>query len=255
MKKTIGLITLLSLYFLSYTQTTDSTQTQATSHFSGVITATNNGISLLPNFMLGKPAALFDLSIGKKRLSFDPMLRFAMDGKPWVFVFWGRYKLVTNKKFTMSVGAHPAFVFRTVADTTNGNIKTYFTAQRYFAAETTPTYFFNKKLGVGIHYLYGHGLTKDLSQNTHFVGLKSIMSDLHLTKQFSLTFIPQFYYLRIDAQEGLYANATVILAKKNFPFSISSIANKAINTEIAGKDFVWNVGLNYNFNNQYIEAR
>src|SRR5688572_15693209 len=70
-------------------QPIDSTKTP--SFFRGQITATNNGISLVPNFSLGRPAALFDLSVGKGRFSFDPWLRFGLDTKPWVFIFWFRY--------------------------------------------------------------------------------------------------------------------------------------------------------------------
>ena len=58
-------------------------------HFSGQVTVTNNGISLIPSFSLGEPAALFNLSMGRGRFSFDPELRFALEGKPWSFIFWG----------------------------------------------------------------------------------------------------------------------------------------------------------------------
>ena len=55
-------------------------------HFSGNILATNNGISLIPSFNLGRPAVAFNLSIGGEKLSFDPQFRFSMDGKPWSFI-------------------------------------------------------------------------------------------------------------------------------------------------------------------------
>ena len=51
-------------------------------HFGGAISVTNNGISLIPTFSLGKPAIIFDMSAGKRRLSFEPQLRFGLDGKP-----------------------------------------------------------------------------------------------------------------------------------------------------------------------------
>nr|MBP6073208.1 hypothetical protein [Flavobacterium sp.]MBP6100608.1 hypothetical protein [Flavobacterium sp.] len=64
--------------------------------FSGGITVTNNGISLLPTFTLGKPAAIFDFAVKSKRWSFEPQLRFSLEGKPWSFVFWGRYKVIDD---------------------------------------------------------------------------------------------------------------------------------------------------------------
>lgn len=233
-----------------FAQVADSTKTPAV--FSGVITATNNGVSLIPSFSLGKPALLFDLSLGKGRLSFDPMLRFGMDGKPWTFVFWWRYKLLVNPKFNLSIGAHPSVVFRNVNASINGASRELLSAQRYVAWEAAPNFALSKKVSVGLYYLGSHGLTKDLPQLTTFLTLRSTLSNLNLSKQLTLTLIPQVYFLKMDERQGTYVNATVILGKKNFPLAISSIVSQAIDTEIAGKDLVWNLGLNYNFLEKYI---
>ena len=66
-------------------------------HFSGSVAVTNNGISIVPSFSLGKPAVAFNFSMGKNRFSFEPDLRFSLAGKPWSFLFWSRYHLI--KKF------------------------------------------------------------------------------------------------------------------------------------------------------------
>lgn len=250
MKKTIVLIYILPFFCSLFAQKTDSVPTPAI--FSGVITATNNGVSLIPSFSLGKPALLFDLSLGKGRLSFDPMLRFGMDGKPWAFVFWGRYKLLTNPKFNLSIGAHPSVVFRTVNTSNNGIGKELLAAQRYVAWEAAPTFVLSKKISVGLYYLGSHGLTKDLIQSTTFLTFRSTFSNLNLSKQLTLTLIPQVYFLKMDERQGTYLNATLILGKKNFPLAISSIVSQAIDTEIAGKELVWNLGLNYNFYKKYV---
>lgn len=225
------------------------------SYFAGVITATNNGISLLPNFSLNKPAALFDLSAGKGRISFDPMFRFSMEGKPWTMIFWWRYKLFTKPKFTMSVGAHPSFIFRDVTVGSNGTTQNYLTTQRYFAWEATPTYFMNKHIGLGLHYLGSHGLTKDIIQYSTFLALRTIFSNIEISDQYRFTFIPQVYYLKMDKVDGKYVTASLAISKKGFPVTISSIVSQAIVTEISGKKFVWNVALNYVFNSQYNRAK
>ncbi len=251
-KKTILALYILMLSCRVFGQSKDSTQTP--SFFSGVITATNNGISLIPSFTLGRPAVLFDLSMGKGRWSFDPMLRFGMDGKPWAFIFWGRYKLFNTPKFKMSIGAHPSVVFRDVTLTTNTGVeKSFLNGQRFFAWEATPTYFPNKKIGFGISYLGGRGLTKDLVQNTTFLALKSVMPNISLTKGYSVSFIPQVFYLKMDKIDGTYGSAIIGISKKNLPFSLSSILSKKIKSDIAGKDFVWNLQLNYHINNQYLK--
>jgi len=108
-------ILILSLVLLqspSFSQENPVESQSPIRHFSGTITATNNGVSIIPAFNLGKPAAFFDLSVGGERLSFDPMFRFGMNEKPWTFVLWWRYKIIKDKRFTLTAGAHPAFLFQ-----------------------------------------------------------------------------------------------------------------------------------------------
>jgi hypothetical protein len=236
---------------LGQAQNIDSTQTP--SFLRGQITATQNGVSLIPNFSLNRPAVMFDMVIGKKRLSFDPMIRFGMDGKPWAFVFWWRYKMVQQSKFTMGVGAHPSFVFREITVNDNGKLKDLITTQRYFAWEATPTYFVSKNLNFGLYYLGSKGLTKDLTQHTTFVALRSGIN-VELNK-FNLGIIPQAYYLIMDAKDGFYSNLTANFYRKKFPVSFNAVVSKAIDTEIAGKDFLWSVGLVYSINNSYLKRK
>lgn len=245
-------ITLFFGFILSFncafSQSTDSTQTP--SFFRGQITATNNGVSLIPTFSLGKPAVLFDLNIGKGRLSFDPMIRFGMNGKPWTFVFWWRYKLIQSKKFNLGLGVHPSVVFRDVSVVENGIPRNFLAAQRYFAWEASPTYTINKNASLGLYYLGSKGLTKEIVQNTTFIAVRSIIS-VNLSEKITLGLIPQAYYLKMDDRNGTYVNATLNFYKRNFPVSLNAIASKAIKTAIAGKDFLWSVGLVYNINNKY----
>jgi hypothetical protein len=232
-----------------YSQHTDSTQT--TRFFRGQITATNNGISLIPNFSLNKPAAMFDLSIGKGRLSFDPMIRFSLNGKPWAFVFWWRYKLIQQQKFNLGIGAHPSVVFRDITVTDNGITRNYLSAQRYFAWEVSPVFTINKKLNAGLYYLGSKGLTKDLTQNTTFIALRSNIN-IPLNK-FAASFTPQLYYLKMDDKDGMYTNLTFNFYKKKLPISFNAVISKSLKTEIPGKSFLWSVGFVYNINNTYIK--
>ncbi len=50
--------------------------------FKGSASLTHNGISLVPSFSLGDPALLFDLKFTKGKLSFEPDMRFALEGRP-----------------------------------------------------------------------------------------------------------------------------------------------------------------------------
>jgi hypothetical protein len=80
------LLILINFSHFAFSQKADSTK--VVSRFGGAVTVTNKGISIVPNLTLGKPAVIFDLSAGKRKLSFEPSLRFALEGKPWSFLFW-----------------------------------------------------------------------------------------------------------------------------------------------------------------------
>jgi hypothetical protein len=68
-----------------------------------------------------------------------------------------------------------------------------------------------------------------------------------------MNIIPQFDYLNQGKNDGFYFSSTFILARKNFPVSISSVINRVIRTSTAGNHaFVWNVTLTYSFGRGYV---
>jgi hypothetical protein len=247
------MIVLLHLSNAAFSQKADSLEIK--SHFSGSLTVTNNGISLVPTFSLGKPAVIFNLSIGKGRLSFEPDMRFSLEGRPWSFLFWWRYQLAQSEKFRMNVGAHPAMNFKTSTVILNGISQEQIIARRYLAGELSPNYLFTKKISIGLYYLYSRGLDEGAPKNTHFLTLNSNFSNIRLPNNFFMKFTPQIYYLKQDNRDGYYYTAAITVARKNFPLSVSSIINKAIRTGIVSKDFVWNLNLIYSFNKTYARQK
>jgi hypothetical protein len=253
-KKTFFFLLLLSISHFVNSQSAENTQ-PVIKHFGGAVTVTNNGISFIPSFNLGKPAAIFDLSMGGKKLSFEPQFRFALEGKPWSILFWWRYKLLNTDRFQISLGAHPALSFRNNTFIVDGVSKEYITVNRYLAGEFAPNYSISKNIGVGIYYLYSYCLDIYAARNTNFISGRINFSNIRLTKQYFLKFNPQAYYLKMDDNDGYYFSSSLTLVRKNFPLTVSSIINKAIKTEIPGKDFLWNVSLIYSFNNKYVKAQ
>jgi hypothetical protein len=243
---------LLNLTCVSFSQTTDSTKVSG--HFGGAVTVTNNGISFIPNFTLGKPAAIFDMSVGKRKLSFEPQFRFALTGKPWSFIFWWRYKLLNTGKFLINIGAHPSVTFKTKSFLIDGVPTETIVANRYLAGEISPGYLISKNAGIGIYYFYGYGLDKDVIKNTHMLAFRTNFNNIRLTKQLFTRFNPQVYYLKMADNDGFYFSSSLTLYKRNFPVSVSALINKTIQTEIpAGKNLLWNVSLIYSFNKEYVE--
>ncbi|MEC7770335.1 MAG: hypothetical protein VX798_04080 [Bacteroidota bacterium] len=215
--------------------------------FSGTASVTNNGISLVPSFSLGDPALIFDLKFRKGRLSFEPDMRFALEGKPWTFIFWWRYKAVEKEKFSLRVGAHPAINFRTIPIVRNGASEDILEARRYVAAEVVPTFKVAENIDVGMYYLHARGFDDGVKQ-TNFVVFTSTFKNLYVTDQYYFDITPQAYFLATDDLQGYYVAGFLSFRKKDFPLSISAILNKALDTEIVPEDdFTWNVSLVYSF--------
>lgn len=241
---------LLNITYVSFSQENDITKVP--SHFGGAVTVTNNGISFIPNFTLGKPATIFDLSMGKGNLSFEPQFRFALEGKPWSFIFWWRYKLLQSEKLKINIGAHPSVTFKTMTINSDSVPKDVIVAKRYLAGELAPNYFFTKNSSIGLYAFYGYGLEKDVVKNTEMLSLRLNFYNIRLSKQFYANFNPQVYYLRMDGNDGYYFSTSLNLAKRDFPLSVSSIINKPFRTDIPSDwNLLWNVSLIYTFSNKY----
>ena len=233
----------------------EQTPAKPTGQFGGVITATNNGVSIIPSFTLGRPALLFDLSLSGERFSFDPMLRFGMDGKPWSFVFWGRYKAIKDKPFTLTVGAHPAFIFAERIVKVNGQEKSMFVSQRFLAMEVAPMYKFSKRLSMGLYYLRGHGFNPIPPDNSNFLALNTVVSNIPVGGDFNLRVNPQLFFLKVDDNSGTYITSNFTVSKPGFPIGFQGLVNQKIKSTIPGDDFIWNVGLLYLFSTPYHKAK
>lgn len=240
------LFLVLMIIKTSLAQSNDSTR-----YFGGSLSVTNNGISLLPTFSLNKPAALVILNLGK-RLSFDPEFRFSLeDGKPWSFIFWGRYKLIQSERFQMTVGVHPGYLFRSESMPANGGTKDIITTERYLATEVSPSFFITKNTSIGIYYLRSRGFEESSVQNTNFITLNANFNKIGIYKSFYLKFNPQLYYLKMDDKDGYYFTSTLTLATTDFPLSVQTIMNRTIESNIPSKNFLWNISLIYSFGKQY----
>jgi hypothetical protein len=242
----------------AFSQQSDSLQQLAkkTTTFSGSVGITNNGFSIVPTFSLNSPATITQLSIRKNKFSFDPDFRFTINFKKGGMVFWFRYHLITKKKYSLRIGSHPAFNFALRNVTENGVTTQITQARRFIANEIAQNYQIRPNWGINLYYLNGNGLQKDGPILLHFVNLATVISNIKVGGNFRMTLIPAVYYLNIDGKDGQYFTATGVLSNKKLPLSISSSVNQIIKTNIGGgKDFLWNVGLNYHFNKKMVAVK
>lgn len=257
-KGTIKSILLLFFLMISWYAFSQETSTDNSYHIDGDVSVTNNGFSFIPSFSLGKPATILNLSVGGKRFSFDPQFRFDLDGiKPWSLIFIWRYKLVDHEKFQIKLGAHlPSLSFREETVQSNGMSREKNVAQRFLAPELTISYKLSENISVGAYYIYGWGLEKvDQPKNTHFLSLRSSFNNLRLSKKVFLKWSPQIYYLYVDSKYGFYVAHSLTLNHKDLPISLSTTMNKVLQSDVASKDFDWNISLIYSFSNQLIKQQ
>ena len=242
----ISTLCLLLLFPASQTalaQNVDSTQSKTV--VSGLVTVTNKGISTVPSFTLGKPAAILNVSIARNGLAFEPEFRWGLNGRPWSFLFWGRYRMDSDK-FHLIVGGHPSLNFKTTTVMVDQMQRDVIVARRFLAGELYPSYSIAKTVSVGAYYLYSHGFEQDVAKNTHFIALRTTFASIPLSARYVARFVPQVYYLKQDARDGFYVNPVLTLGKRDFPLSIGGQINRTIQTDILeGEDFIWNVSLIY----------
>lgn len=248
-QKTMLLILLINAFQIAFAQKTDSTQKTLT--FTGNVNVTNNGFSNIPSFSLGKPATIINFTIGGKRTSFEPELRFSLEGKPWSFLFWFRHKLILKPKYQMTVGFHPGFNFRYEDTVINGLASNYIVNRRYLTEELNQNFVINKYISTSLYYMYGHGVDVGTTKNTHFLSLRAAFSNLNVTQNINLRINPQVFYLKTDVRTGFFVASSFGIFKKNCPLSLSAIINKKLSGNIITKDFNWNVGLNYAFGGKF----
>ncbi len=245
-------IVILTLVMSTWSTAALANPSDSTFFFKSALSVTNNGFSIIPAFTLGKPAALLDMGIGNRRLSFEPQFRYALEGRPWSFVFIYRYKAVLKKKFQLSVGGHlPGLNYVTRPITNNGVTENFSVARRFLAGELIANYSLRKNLAIGVYYLHGHGFQSDGPRNSDYLSFRGSLPKVRIGKWLQLDIAPQVFYLAIDGSHGYYVNATTTLSVRNFPVAISSIVNQAIDSEINAKKFDWNVSLVYNVHVRY----
>ncbi len=219
---------------------------------SGSAAVTNNGISLVPSFSLEQAAAILNLTLQKGNFSFEPELAFSLEeGRPWYQIYWLRYRILNEGKFKLRSGAHLGLNFARIQDDQGEDA---IEAERYLTAELAPSYEFSEKLSLGIYYLTSRGFDIDNNTPLHFLTLNAEFTGLRVSPTLYMEIIPQVYYLNSFGDgEGYYLTSVFKLSKINFPLTLSTNMNKALSTNIDGKDFLWNLTLTYQFGEAIID--
>mgnify|MGYP001578909746 CR=1 FL=1 len=228
----------------------DTTQVKSDEKISikGTVSVTNNGFSFIPAFTLDAPAAMANVTLSKKRLSFSLQARFAIDGRPWATAYITRYKLISDEKNDLSIGMQfpaTAFIKRKIIE--NGVESTIIEAQQGLSPDINYGRVISSKLMLGVSYLRYEAIGNIFPKHGNYTSIWANIGNMKLNLKTTLSLNQQLFYLTIDELEGWYTAGNLSLTKEKCPISLSSMFFKTIKSNIGGKDFNWNVSMNYHF--------
>lgn len=247
LKKSTLILALLCITMPGFSQE----QKTESIRMTGSATVTTKGLSTFPNLTLGKPAVIFDFSVGGDQFRFDPTLRFGLDGKPWSFIFWLRHEAIRTERFGLRIGAHPAVTFKTIDVVQNGSSSEMLRSTTYLAAEIAPVFRLSKNISLSPYYLFSYGIEDYAVEYSNFFTLIANIANINLTENIYSNLMAQVFYLKMDDRDGVFVNSTLSVNKRNFPLSVSSTLNRAIESTIPGDKLLWNLNLIYRFGGVY----
>lgn len=214
---------------------------------TGSIDVTNNGISTIPTFTLGKPAIAFDASIRSRRVAFQPEFRFSLEGQPWSFLFPWQYTVLSTDRGYLNVAVRPILSFKTSPLARDGLVEDVVEARRFLAGVVRTEGYLTPHLAAGVYYFYSRGFQSSTQRHTHFLSATGGIRGLDLSRRVRLSINPQVYYLRLDDLGGFFTAANVVLSRQGWPLSASTLLNAKLRSDLAADDFVWNVSLTYSY--------
>jgi len=207
------------------------------------VSLNSNGIASIPAFSLDKPAVMASVNLTKGRFSYDPVLAYSLEMKPWYIDNWLHYKIVRRPAFELRAGVN----FSTFCSGFVINDEEILKAERYFAFSMTGTYRFSPVSSLSLDYWSDNGQEKG-SLSGHFIALAFDQSEIALGgKAFSSVNLMLFYINYNGDNDGLFGSPRLAFSITNIPLSIFFQATQSIQSNISPKPgFRWNVGITYN---------
>ena len=203
----------------------------------------SNGIASIPSFSLGKPAVVVSGTIAKGRFSFDPVLAYSLEMKPWYIDSWFRYKIVIRPEFELKAGAN----FSTFCSGFMINDEEILKAERYFAFSLTGTLRFSPVSSISLDYWSDNGQEKGSLQG-HFVAFTYDRSEINLGKKASSSFYLMLFYINYSGNnDGLFISPRIAFSIRKIPSALFFQATQAFRSNISPwPGFRWNIGISYN---------
>jgi hypothetical protein len=228
-----------SLYSISRT---DSTKSKL--NFNGNFSFNSNGMASIPAFSLGKPALIASLTLQKKRFSYDPVVAYGLNLRPWVIDNWIHYRLIYNPKFELRTGVDISTFFSDI-DSTDYKI---LQGQQYITLEIAAVFRFSPKHALSVMYWSDNGQDHGTMKGD-FYSIVYDLTNLGIGKSMLFTSSIQFFYIDYDGKnDGFFFAPKLSVTKKGVPVTLFYQVTQAITSNIDPfPGFKCNAGIGYLF--------
>ena len=208
----------------------------------------SNGIASIPAFSLDKPAVMAAVFLGKNRFSYEPVLAYGLDMRPWFIDNWLNYKIVRRPVFELTTGFNIS-TFGSKYPGMNSETEeeeTIWQAQRYFAFALTGVYKVTPNSTLTVAYWNDRGQDPGTIKG-HFFNLVGERSGIGLGQIVIMSAALQIFYIDYDGNnDGLFVAPKISSSLRNSPFALFFQASQAITSNIEPfPGFRWNLGLSY----------
>jgi hypothetical protein len=206
------------------------------------VSLNSNGVASIPAFSLGKPAIIASVSLTKNRFSYDPVLAYGVNMKPWFIDNWLHYKIIRNPSFELRTGVNFSTFFTDYKLTD----ETILRGDRYLALEVAATYKFQSNTSLTLMYWNDNGLEPGTISG-HFLDLVGEKTDMKIGKNVLMSANIQLFIITYDGNnDGLFVSPKISFSLRNVPFSLFWQGTQAIKSNIIpDPGFQWNVGVTY----------
>jgi len=239
-RRCLQILFLVFLIPVSHAQAPDSTKQKlkASANFS----LNSNGIASIPAFSLDKPALIASVSLVKNRFSYEPVLGYCLEMKPWFIDNWLNYKLINRPGFELRAGLNFSTFFTPVKISDTAILK----AERYFAYTITGVYKITPGTLLTLAYWSDNGQEPGTIKG-HFFNFMGEKNDIDVGQHFILAVTLQFFYINYDGNnDGLFFSPRIAGSVRNIPFSIFFQSTQPLSSNIKPfPEFKWNAGLAY----------
>ena len=230
------------IYVVSWSQEkADSSITKLKAY--ATVSLNSNGIASIPAFSLGEPAIMASVSLVKNRFSYDPVLAYGFNMKPWFIDNWLHYKIIRKPSWEFRTGFNISSFF---SEYQVDDDKTILEGQRYFALELAVTYKFSPASSLTFMYWNDNGYEPG-SISGHFFNLVGERTDIKIGNRVLMGVNIQLFCITYDGNnDGLFVTPKISASLINVPFSLYFQATQPLVTNVTPyPGFKWNIGLAY----------